>query len=89
MTVDLKMCRITLKGADAICVKYLDAIENRGIEKGSEKRQLTTVVKTLTRYIRCSLPITSQGLEDIAEDNELTVEKVRSIAKENDISLSC
>lgn len=69
--------------------EVLDAIENRGIEKGSEKRQLTTVIKTLTRYIRRSLPITSQVLEDIAEDNELTVEKVRSIAKENGISLSC
>jgi len=31
----------------------------------------------------------TQVLEDIAEDNELTVEKVRSIAKENGISLSC
>ena len=69
--------------------EVLDAIENRGIEKGSEKRQLTTVIKTLSRYIRRSLPITSQVLEDIAEDNELTVEKVRSIANENSISLSC
>ena len=31
----------------------------------------------------------AQVLEDIAEDNELTVEQVRSIAKENGISLSC
>ena len=69
--------------------EVLDAIENRGIKKGSEKRQLTTVVKTLSRYIRRSLPIDAQVLEDIAEDNELTVEKVRSIAKENGISLSC
>ena len=77
--------------------EVLDAIENRGIEKGiakgiekgSEKRQLTTVTKTLSRYIRRSLPIDAQVLEDIAEDNELTVEKVRSIAKENGISLSC
>lgn len=73
--------------------EVLDAIENRGIEKGiekgSEKRQLTTVVKTLSRHIRRSLPIDAQVLEDIAEDNELTVEKVRSIAKENGISLSC
>ena len=69
--------------------EVLDAIENRGIKKGSEKRQLTAVVKTLSRYIRRSLPIDAQVLEDIAEDNELTVEKVRSIAKENGISLSC
>ena len=73
--------------------EVLDAIENRGIEKGiekgSEKRQLTTVTKTLSRYIRRSLPIDAQVLEDIAEDNELTVEKVSAIAKENGISLSC
>lgn len=76
--------------------EVLDAIENRGIEKGiekgsekgSEKRQLTTVTKNLSRYIRRSLPIDAQVLEDIAEDNELTVEKVRAIAKENGISLS-
>ena len=50
---------------------------------------MKTTVNTLSRYIRRSLPITNQVLEDIAEDNELTVEKVRSIAKENGISLSC
>jgi len=61
--------------------EVLDALDN--------KRKWKTVVNTLTRHIRRSLPITSQVLEDIAEDNELTVEKVRSIAKENGISLSC
>lgn len=65
--------------------EVLDAIENRGIEKG----QLRTALNTLKRYIRRQLPIDTQVLEDIAEDNELTVEKVRSIAKENGISLSC
>ena len=78
------------KSCSNMC-EVLDAVENRGIEKGikknSEKRQLTTVVKTLSRYIRCSLPITSQILEDVAEDNELTVEKARSITRENGISL--
>ncbi len=69
--------------------EVLDAIENRGIEKGIEKGQLRTAVNTLKRYIRRQLPIDAQVLEDIAEDNELTVEKVRSIAKENGISLSC
>lgn len=53
------------------------------------KRKWKTAVNTLTRHIRRSLPITSQVLEDIANDNEVTVEKVSSIAKENDISLSC
>ena len=61
--------------------EVLDALEN--------KRKWKTAINTLTRYIRRSLPITSQVLEDIAEDNDLTVEKVRSIAKENGISLSC
>ncbi len=61
--------------------EVLDALDN--------KRKWKTVINTLTRHIRRSLPITSQVLEDIAEDNELTVEKVRSIAKENGISLSC
>ena len=69
--------------------EVLNAIENRGIEKVIEQRRLKTTVNTLPRYVHHSLPITSQVLEDIAGDNELTVEKVRSIAKENGISLSC
>ena len=63
---------------------WLDEIENRGIEKGRMK----TVINTLTRYIRRKLPISADVLADIAEDNEMTVEKVRTIAKDNGISLS-
>ena len=53
------------------------------------KAKMKTVVKTLTRHIHRQIPINMQVLEDIADDNDLTVEKVRSIAKENNISLSC
>ena len=81
-------CNKVERSGSNMC-KVLDAIENRGIEKGIEKARLTTTLNTLTRYIRRHLPITTQVLEDIAEDNELTVEQVRSIAKENGISLSC
>ena len=61
--------------------EVLDAVESRG--------RMKSAVNTLKRYLRRQLPIDLQVLEDIAEDNELTVEKVRSIAKENGISLSC
>ena len=60
-------------------------ILNKGIEKG----RLESAISTLNRYIRRKLPIDAQVLADIAEDNKLTVEKVRSIAKDNGISLSC
>ena len=63
----------------------MDIAENRGVEKA----QLRTTLNTLNRYIRRNLPITAQVIEDIAEDNDLTIAKVRSIAKENGISLSC
>ena len=63
---------------------WIDEAEDRGIEKGRMK----TVINTLTRYIRRQLPISADVLADIAEDNEMTVEKVRSIAKDNGISLS-
>jgi len=63
---------------------WLDEIENRGIEKG----RIKTVINTLTRYIRRQLPISADVLADVAEDNEMTVEKVRTIAKDNGISLS-
>ncbi|MBR3672634.1 MAG: hypothetical protein IKN68_08420 [Spirochaetia bacterium] len=59
-------------------------IERQGIEKG----RLKTVLNTLRRYIRRQLPISADVLADIAEDNEMTVEKVRTIAKDNGISLS-
>ena len=59
-------------------------IERQGIEKG----QMRTVINTLKRYIRRNLPISSDVIADIAEDNEMTIEKVRSIAKDNGISLS-
>ena len=60
-------------------------ILNKGIEKG----RLESAISTLNRYIRRKLPIDAQVLADIAEDNKLTIEKVRSIAKDNGISLSC
>ena len=59
---------------------WLDEIENRG--------RLKTVVKTLKRYINRSLPITKQVISDIAEDNDITEERVREIAHENGILLS-
>ena len=71
-------------------------IEKRGIERGrAEGRaegiaegRMKTVINTLRRYIRRQLPIGADVIADIAEDNEMTIEKVRSIAKDNGISLS-
>ena len=60
----------------------------KGIEQGMEQGRLKTVLNTLRRYIRRQLPISADVLADIAEDNEMTVEKVRTIAKDNGISLS-
>ena len=61
----------------------------QGIERGIEKGHLESAISTLNRYIRRKLPIDAQVLADIAEDNQLTVDKVRTIAKANGISLSC
>ena len=58
----------------------------QGIEQGAERNRLKTVLNTLRRYIRRKLPINADVLADIAEDNEMTVEKVRTIAKDNGIS---
>ncbi len=63
-------------------------ILNKGIEQGIEKGRLESAISTLNRYIRRKLPIDAQVLADIAEDNKLTVDKVRTIAKDNGISLS-
>ena len=64
--------------------EVLDAIENRGIEKGRMK----TAAKTLKRYVSRSLPITSQVIDDIADDNDTTAEKIRELAHELGIALS-
>ena len=61
----------------------------QGIEQGIAKGRLESAISTLNRYIRRNLPIDAQVLADIAEDNKLTIKKVRSIAKDNGISLFC
>ena len=92
--------------------EVLDAVENRGIEKGIEqgiekgieqgiekgieqgieqgieKGQLRSAVKTLQRYAKRNLPIDTQVIADIADDNDLTVERVRAIARDNGIVIS-
>ena len=75
------------KGVADMC-NLSAGIERQGIEKGIEQGRLKTVLNTMRRYIRRKLPISAEVLADIAEDNEMTVEKVRSIAKDNGISLS-
>ena len=42
-----------------------------------------------TGTISTNIPINADVLADIAEDNEITVDKVRTIAQDNGISLSC
>ena len=64
-------------------------IRNTALKEGIEKGRLESAISTLNRYIRRKLPIDAQVLADIAEDNKLTVDKVRTIAKDNGISLSC
>lgn len=72
--------------------EVLDAVENRGIEKGIEKGieqgRLRSAVKTLQRYAKRNMPIDTQVIADIADDNELTVERVRAIARDNGIVIS-
>ena len=63
---------------------YLKTIREEGREEG----RLKTVLNTLRRHIRRQLPIGADVLADIAEDNEMTVDKVRTIARDNGISLS-
>ena len=77
-------CNKVKRSGSNMC-EVLDAVENRGIEK----RKSTTAIKTLKRLVSRHLPIDTQVLADIADDNDLTIDAVRSIAKENGISLSC
>ena len=77
------MTEKTLEGSTNMC-KVLDLVENRGIEKGRMK----TATKTLKRYASRSLPITSQVLADIADDNDITVERIRELAQELGIALA-
>ena len=60
----------------------------QGIEQGLEQGRIRATIKTLNRYARRKLPIDRQVLSDIAEDNDLTIERVREIAKENGVVLS-
>ena len=61
----------------------------QGLEQGLAQGRLESAISTLNRYIRRKLPIDAQVLADIAEDNKLTVDRVRTLARDNGISLSC
>jgi predicted transposase YdaD len=69
--------------------EVMEAAERKGREQGLEQGRIKATIKTLNRYVRRKLPIDSQVLADIAEDNDLTVERVREIAKENNVVLPC
>ncbi len=73
-----------MEGGSTNMCEVLDLVENRGIEKGRMK----TAAKTLKRYVSRSLPITSQVIDDIANDNDTTAEKIRELAHELGIPLS-
>ena len=62
-----------------------DAWISEGITEGHTK----TVINTLNRYTRRNIPISADVIADIAEDNEMTIDNVRNIAKENGIAVSC
>lgn len=81
--------------------EVLDAIEKKGIEQGikqgieqgieqgNERRLVKTVVNFLSNYIRRGLPLDQQTLENIGEICEASEDRIREIAKDNGISLSC
>lgn len=81
-----------MEGGSTNMCEVLDLVENRGIEKGIEKGieqgRMKTAAKTLKRYVSRSLPITSQVIDDIADDNDTTAEKIRELAHELGIALS-
>lgn len=81
------MVRLMEKGAADMC-NLSDGIERQGFAKGLAEARSKNVINRLRRYIRRQIPITDDVIADIAEDNEITIEKVYFIAKENDISLS-
>lgn len=78
------------KGVESIMGGKIIEYEAKTIlNKGRDEGRMATVINTLKRYIRRQLPISADVLADIAEDNEMSVDKVRTIAKDNGISLSC
>ena len=79
----------TAEGRLSNMCEVMEAAEKKGIEQGLEQGRIKSAIKTLNRHARRNLPIDHQVLEDIAEDNDLTVERVKELAKENSIVLSC
>ena len=65
-----------------------DAIWNEGVEQGIEKGRTQSALKTLQRYVRRNQPITQDVISDVADDNDMTVEKLRVLAHEQGIILS-
>ena len=72
-------------------IDVCEALEEMMADSRSEGRaegRLASAANTLSRYMRKNMPITADVLADIAEDNEMSVDKVRSLAREKGISLA-
>lgn len=62
--------------------------EARGEARGESKGRLMSAVKTIKRYLKRSLPLTDDVIADIADDNDLSAEKVRELIEKERLSLS-
>lgn len=70
-------CNEYREGEAVTMCEFLDRIVGEGEARG----RFMSAVKTVKRYIRRSLPLTHEALADIADDNDLPLEKVLEIAR--------
>lgn len=69
--------------------EVLDAIEKKGIEQGIERGHVETAINVLRRYLKRGWPLDDQAISEIAEDCNLSEKKVRELAGENGVAISC
>lgn len=85
MTVEVK------EGVNEMCNLGEALVEETRIEwqaKGREEGREGTALNMLRRLVRRQVPINLQAVSDIAEDAEISVERVRELARDNGLVLS-
>lgn len=69
------------EGVVVTMCEFLDRVIGEGEARGRSEGRFMSAVKTVKRYVRRSLPLTKEALADIADDNDLPIEKVLEIAR--------
>lgn len=78
------MCNL----GESLVAELTEELAEKFLTKGSAEGRERTAINLLRRLMRHGQGITSQSIAEIAEDTEITVERVKELAKDNGLALA-